>query len=177
MDSQHRLHTFRSRGRAWSSLGALFDDESRSVERFLDALQELSLDGWCAAVAIACANARYTDAQIAVSAAIAKHDLALTAWFIRDMVETAIHGAKLLAVRRPPRTRRALASARAAAEWAALATAVRPRLQPIHHDVLCEPFERVGARSIMRTPATALFHRRVEGFAGDRLSRLPELEA
>jgi hypothetical protein len=175
MDSQHRLHTFRSRGHAWSSLGALPDSESRSVERFLDALQELSLDGWCTAAAIARTSARYDDAQHAVSAAIAKHELAVTAWFVRDLVETAIHGAQMLAVRRSSHTRRALASARAAAEWAALATAVRPRLQRLHHDVLCEPFERVGVRSIMRAPA--LFHRRVEGFAGDRPSRLPELEA
>jgi hypothetical protein len=176
MDYRHRENTIRCRERAWSSLGALPGNEARAVERLLDSLHELPLDRWCAAAIVSSMSARYEEAQSAVFTTISNHELALTAWLIRDMVETAAHSAERLAVRKSLRIRRAFASARVAAEWATLATAVRPWILPVYHDALLEPFERVGVRPVTMTP-TAPFRRRVERFAADPPLLLPEREA
>jgi hypothetical protein len=162
-----------------SLFDALPRSSARAVEQWLDALQDLPLDAWFAV------TGRDGDdqpseqerevARRAVIGAIAGHGLEVTAWFIKDMVATAAYNAMRLAARTSSRGRSRLAAAQSAAEWAALAVAAEPWLEPAHVAILCDPMMRAGLRP---TPATSRLRARrpTEHFVGDQPSRSRERE-
>lgn len=133
------------------ALSALPQSTARGLERWLDALATLSLDEWMRigdrclqrdestlAMARACAR---------IEKAISAHDLAVTAWLVRDVVETATYHVRRQGACRSRRARSQLAVARMAAESAALAMAAQPFIAATDLDLLCAPFERPAAIS------------------------------
>lgn len=135
--------------RALWALKGLPDTTAHNLERWIDALATLPIDAWLRA-GNRCVQRDHTALTITracgrVEKAIAAHELAVTAWFIRDMVETATWRVRRAAVRRPSRVRAELAVARMAAEWAALAIATQSWLDAADLDALLGPFERPGS--------------------------------
>jgi hypothetical protein len=128
-------------------LNGVPDRSARRLEQWLDVLAELTADEW---IDIA-DRARSRDARGVSSAcarvelAISAHELEVTAWFIRDLVETAVLRAHPLTLARSRRVRSQLAIARSATAWAALAHATAQWLAPSDHDLLLAPFS--GART------------------------------
>lgn len=132
------------------ALSALPELTARGLDRWLESLAELTLDDWMRigdqclgrdndtlAVTRACAR---------VEKAIDEHELAVTAWLIRDVVETATCHVRRAAARGGRRAHARLVVARMAAEWAALALATQRWLSASDLDALCAPFERARPR-------------------------------
>ena len=129
---------------------------ARELEQWLDAVGELPLEEW---VRIGERFASHehgfvttTRACRRVAKAIDQQKLEVTAWLVRDLVETATYHVQREMARRPRRVRAQLAVARMAAEWAALAIACQAPLQSAEREVLCAPF---GEPSPRRGSATA----------------------
>jgi hypothetical protein len=123
---------------------------------FVEGLCDLPLENWLAigrAVMAIRTSAGYADAWSAVERAIAKRDLALAAWHMRDEIETIAYvvshvGAPLSRANRP-----AFAAAHGAAEDAALALLVRGCVSAMDIDLLCTPFaSTIVAPSSTRIP-------------------------
>lgn len=130
---------------------------ARELEQWLDALGELPLEEW---VRIGERFASHehgfvttTRACRRVEKAIDQQKLEVTAWLVRDLVETATYPVQRELARRPRRVRAQFALARMAAEWTALAMACQASLQPADREVLCAPFTAVPSRP--RGSATA----------------------
>jgi hypothetical protein len=128
------------------ALNGLPESTARGLEQWLDSLGGLSLDEWMR-VGEGCLQREHsmlamTRACARVEKAIAAHELGVTAWLVRDLVETATHHVRRQGARRSRRTRSQLAVARMAAEWAALAMATQQFIGAADLDALCAPFER-----------------------------------
>lgn len=139
---------------ALEALDGLPAESATALERWLDALAELPLDRWIA-VGRAYARDRSSRQRAATSSAlleaiVADQQLELTAWFIGDMVQTAAHAAATAASRSRRSVRRDFASARSAADWAALAIATEAWLPRVDRDVLCAPFDAVIGNGPLR---------------------------
>lgn len=120
---------------------------ARELEQWLDALGELPLEEWIR-IGERCASREHefvttTRACRRVEKAIDQQKLEVTAWLVRDLVETATDHVRRDMARRPRRVRAQLAVARMAAEWAALAMACQASLQPADREVLSVPFAAV----------------------------------
>jgi len=110
---------------------------------FIERLGDLPLDSWLAigrAVIAARSATAYASAWSSVERAIAKHDLGLAAWHVRDDVETIAYlashsGAPLSRLDRP-----VFAAAHGAAEDAALALLVHSTIPPADLELICAPF-------------------------------------
>lgn len=131
--------------RLWA-LNGLSDSTAVSLEPWLDALAALPLDAWLRA-GERCAQRDHaalamTRACVRIEKVLAAHDLVVTAWFVRDAVETATWHVRRQAARQPRRVRAQLAVARMAAEWSALAIATQAWLDPDDLDALLGVFER-----------------------------------
>jgi hypothetical protein len=138
------------------ALNGLPDTTARYLERWLDALAALPLDEWTR-IGQQCVQRDHamlamTRACSRVETAIADHDLAVTAWLVRDAVETATYHVRRHAACQPRRVRAQLTVARMAAEWAALALATQPWLTAGDLNDLCAPFEYLAS---LRALATA----------------------
>ena len=122
----------------FSTLFGLPPQSADALERWLETLHALSCDDWLAI-------ARSGDAaRKAVTNAVTRHQLQLTAWFTRDMVSTAASATTLIyGVAAMRRDRQQLAGARIHAEWAALAIATRSWLRARDYELLCRPFNAV----------------------------------
>jgi len=97
--------------------------DHESVERFIERLSELAVDGWLS-VAAACGEAE-VDRSASLQALIDRHGLSVEAWSIVDDVETAVYcslGPRGFA---PSREGALLRLAREAANTAAVALLVR----------------------------------------------------
>ena len=108
-------------------LGGLPDGAARELERWLDGLSDLTLDQWCE-IGRACTGDESAWAARAASAAALElvidcQQLAVTTWYVRDLVDTAAYVARHEAEGAGRKVRRQLADAVAAAETAALAIA------------------------------------------------------
>lgn len=153
--------------RPFSPFDGLPRSSARALERWFDALHELTLDDWMLIARAGRFDGRsgaQRAAQDAVVAIIADRHLEVTAWFIRDLVATAI-----------PSDMR-LASARSLAEWATLAVATRAWLAPIHHDALCNPFKRAEILAATSDSRILSYRRTTRPLAGDQRSRSLERE-
>jgi hypothetical protein len=138
--------------------GQVFDglapESAHALESWLDALAELPLERWIA-VGRACPRDLHSRQQRTASSAlleaiVADQQLALTAWFIGDMVQTATYAAATAASRAGPSERRDFAAARSAADWAALAIATQAWLPRVDRDALCAPFDTVIGNGALR---------------------------
>jgi hypothetical protein len=136
-------------GTALRLLDGLPPDAEAALTRWLDALGDLSVDGWLKA-AMAVAPETTHDARHRVIAAFSERGMDLTAWFVRDLVGTAAHGACSSVRRLSNAKRKLLVEARVAAECTALAIAARDWLSEADHDALCAPFDQVIARGALR---------------------------
>lgn len=139
---------------ALRTLDGLPDESASALEAWLDTLAELPFDRWLA-VGRACAGdvsgyRRRVAARALLEAIVADQQLELTVWFIRDMVKTAAHTAAITASRASRSDRRALATARSAADWAALAIATQTWLPCADRDALCAPFDAVMGSAALR---------------------------
>jgi hypothetical protein len=128
------------------ALSGLPECAARGLERWLDSLDELTLAEWTR-IGEQCtkrdqAMLAMTRACARVEKAIAAHELGVTAWLLRDMVETATSRVRQHAARRSRRVRSQIAVARMAAEWAALAMMTRQFIAAADLDTFCAPFER-----------------------------------
>jgi hypothetical protein len=140
--------TSRSHSAAQDALRALDGlpvESASALEDWLDALGELPLDRWIA-LGRACArdttgHQRRATATALLEAIVADQQLELTAWFIGDMVQTTAYAVTTAASRERRSRRRAVAEARMAAEWAALAIAMQTCLPCVDREALCAPFE------------------------------------
>lgn len=122
---------------------------AQRLERWLDTLATIPLaewirigercfsrDGALLTTTVACAH---------VERAIEEHELQVTAWLVRDLVETTVFGIRQAAARGPRRIRAQIAIARMAAEWAALAIATEAWITEADRDVLCGAFGALDA--------------------------------
>jgi hypothetical protein len=136
--------------RAFSPLFGLPRRSAHALERWLDALHAFSCDDWIAIArsADALSAANCDNARKAISEAITRHRLHLTAWFIRDMVDTAACVMTLNGAGATRRSRHQFAQGRMHAEWAALAIATQCWLSPRDYDVLCCPFSNAELLSL-----------------------------
>jgi hypothetical protein len=130
---------------SWA-LSGLPESTARGLERWLDSLGELTLAEWTR-IGEQCmtrdqAMLAMTRACTRVEKAIATQELGVTAWLVRDMVETATFRVRQHAARRPRRVRSQIAVARMAAEWAALAIMTQQFIGATDLDTFCAPFER-----------------------------------
>jgi hypothetical protein len=117
------------------------------AKAFVERLGDLPLESWLAigrAVTASRSAASYSGAWPAVEQAIARQDLGLAAWHIRDDIETLVylvsHAGEL--VSRADRS--VFAAAHGAAEDAALALLVRDHVSADKVDRLCAPFASYG---------------------------------
>jgi len=129
------------------------------AKAFIERLCDLPLDSWLAigrAVVAARSKTAYASAWSSVENAIAKRDLGLAAWHVRDDVETVAYlashsGAPLSRGNRP-----VFAAAHGAAEDAALALLVQSSISSADLELLCAPFwaqvprERFAAHDLLR---------------------------
>jgi hypothetical protein len=128
-------------------LSGVPERSARRLEQWLDSLADLTVDEW---IDIA-HHSSIRDARDLASAcarvdrAIVAHELEVTAWFIRDLVETAVQPGRSPTLRRSRHARSQLAVARSAAEWAALALAMEHWLAPSDRALLWAPFAEAGA--------------------------------
>ena len=113
-------------------------DAQQTLERWLDALGELTPQAWLM-VADGCSAHSADDAKRRIESIVSNAKLELTAWFIRDMVATATHA-----------TKGSVPRARAAANWAALAIALQSLLTDTELNALCAPFDAVIPRGALR---------------------------
>jgi len=126
------------------ALNGLPEDGARDLEQWLDTLRELPLEEWihigerCASHEHASLAAMRACARL--ERAIAEHELDVTGWLVRDLVETATYHVRREMSHQPRRVRHQLVAARRAAEWAALAMACGAWLQPEDHNLLRAPF-------------------------------------
>ncbi len=125
------------------ALGTLPDSSAQRLEAWLDMLGELTLADW-ADIGRVCEDpgvlAAMTRGCKAVESVVADRELDVTAWLVRDHVETVTHAIRVAAARQPRRRRARLAVARMAAEWAALSMAMDAWLAPADRDALRAPF-------------------------------------
>jgi hypothetical protein len=136
------------------ALDGLPVEAASEVEQWLDALAQLPPEHWFA-VGRACASdvsgrRRRATARALLEAIVADQRIALTAWFIRDMVQTAAHSAAGAASRARPSARRDFATARSAAAWATLAIATQAWLPCVDRQALCAPFDAVIGNGALR---------------------------
>jgi len=130
------------------ALAGLSDGAAHQLEQWLDGLCNLTLDEWCA-IGRACARQRATNADEgaaldALDDVIQRQRLALTAWYVRDLVNTAAYAARREAEHTSRARRRELSAAIAAAERAALAIALHPSLGAADSARLRGPFALGG---------------------------------
>jgi hypothetical protein len=153
----------------FSTLFGLPPRSADALELCLENLHAFSCDDWIALArsADAMSPASCDDARKAVSDAITRHQLELTAWFVRDMVHTAASAATLGGAGAIRRNRHQVARARVHAEWAALAIATRSWLSPRDYELLCRPFSKAALPSF-RDSTTRVRRRAVPSFVGDR---------
>lgn len=154
--------------RPFSPFFGLPQHSADALERWLDALHSFSLDDWLRAARSgnALSHSQRDAARDAVADAIARNQLEVTAWFVRDMVVTAACRSTSRGAVATRRVCRELADAQLHAEWAALAIATRTWLRPAHLRVLCTPFSAAPLSG-----PTILAHRRaVRSIVGDQPS-------
>lgn len=143
-----------ARGSTLWALDGLPDRAAHELERWLDALAGLTLDEWravgrqCLLGDAASPNGSESDASL--EATIARRDLVATAWFVRDLVETATYPARAEAARASAAARRELDRAIAAAEAAALAIAAQDWLPSSAYRELRAPFQRLDRANVLR---------------------------
>jgi hypothetical protein len=122
---------------------------ARELEQWLDALRDVPLEAWIR-IGDRCASREYdlttTRACRRVDRAVAEQELEVSAWLVRDLVETATDHLRHESSGRPRSVRAQIAVGRMAAEWAALAIACQTWLQPADRDLLCAPFARPARR-------------------------------
>jgi len=132
-------------GRAVRPLDGLPAESAAALERWLDGLWSLPFDHWLdvgrAYARDASRQQRQVTARALLNAIVADRRIELTAWFIHDMVKTAAHPASTAASRAHRSEQRDFATARSAADWAALAIATQTWLPRVDRDVLCAPFD------------------------------------
>lgn len=115
------------------------------IDTFMDFLADLSVDDW---LAVGARNSRPPISTVsALEATLSDQRLHVDAWLARDEVETLVFLATC-SLSRARRAYRAINSARAAAERAALAIIASPWLAPSDVDELLLPFSdrRLAAR-------------------------------
>lgn len=132
------------------ALNGLPEDGARDLEQWLDTLRELPLEEWIR-IGERCASGDHGSlaamrACTRLETAIAERELYVTGWLVRDLVETATYHVRREIRHQPRRVRQQLVAARRAAEWAALAMACGPWLQPADHNLLRAPFAPSRAR-------------------------------
>lgn len=109
--------------RRWELAIVPAEDAARCAA-VLDELEGWSRADWLAAGRRALASADAPDALAALEALLARRGLGVTAWLVREAVETAAQQA--LGGHASGAEQASLAAARRAATWAALAQLVRP---------------------------------------------------
>src|SRR5262249_33673562 len=110
---------------------------------FIQRLCDLPLHSWLAigrAVIAARSETAYASAWSSVERAIAKRDLGLAAWHVRDDVETIAYLASHSADQLSRSDRPVFAAAHGAAEDAALALLVQSSIASVDLELLCAPF-------------------------------------
>jgi len=121
---------------------------AQRLERWLDALRAIPVEEWirigeqrlCGDRALLTA----TSACSHIERAIEQQDLHVTAWLVRDSVETTVYGIRQATTRGPRRMRAHIAIARMAAEWAALAIATEAWISRADVETMCAPFESIA---------------------------------
>jgi hypothetical protein len=149
-----------------------------ALERWLDSLYLLSRNDWLAIGRSdgirAIPHSERDIACNAVSAAIADRGLQLTAWFVRDVIETAAWYAVSIGASASRTSGRfgQLDEARSHAEWAALAIATRSWLADGNFRLLYGPFNNA---QIVPLTSSTIFARRqaILSTAGDQPSLSP----
>jgi hypothetical protein len=135
-------------------LGDLDPAAARDLEQWLDDVARLPVQAWfriadrCGApdrprLAVECACAR-------LECIIAANRLELTAWLVRDLVDSTLFRIAHPGPRPSRADRARLCVARVAVERAALAIACRPWLPPSDVDLLCAPVAELPALSDSR---------------------------
>lgn len=129
------------------------------VNAFVDQLVDLPASEWEAVGrAVAADHAALLvrrAAWTAIDGAITDHGLGMTAWYVRDAVDTAAFLASRGVSRWSPDGRRMFAAAHGAAEVAALALLARTRLGADTLSVACAPFETLLETTPNGSGATA----------------------
>lgn len=118
------------------------------LERWLDALHTIPTAEWirigeqrlCGDGALLTA----TSACSHIERAIEQQNLHVTAWLVRDSVETTVFGVRQTTANGPRRIRAHIAIARMAAEWAALAIATEAWIPRVDVETMCAPFETIA---------------------------------
>ncbi len=114
------------------------------VDEFVDRLASLPFATWAEIGAGVSGDrdllARRATAHTLLDAILADRQLLVTAWYVRDAVDTAAFLASRTAITPKSAQRRLFAAAHGAAEAAALALLAADHLARADRDVLCEPF-------------------------------------
>ena len=133
-----------------ADLTTLDEPALAAVNAFADRLADLPASAWLAVGRSAMANGSFYELRATpfaiLEATINDRGLAVTAWHVRDAIDTSAYYASAPMRRSKSAERRVFAAAHAAAEEAALAILARPFLPSEDFDVLCAPFANlVGA--------------------------------
>src|SRR5262249_25975293 len=123
------------------------------TKTFIEHNGDLPTESWIAVGRAAMANrsaAAYANAWRAVQQAIAKHELSLAAWHIRDQIETLAYLASHAGAPLARKDRPVFAAAHGAMEDAALALLVSSDLTAGDLDLLCAPFATQASFAVVR---------------------------
>jgi hypothetical protein len=136
------------------SLGNLPGRAAVELEQWLDDIGALTLEEW-RSIGRDCmrddpSNRARLAANMVLEQIVARHGLPTTAWFVRDLVETATHGIRMRASGASRSVRSDLARAISAANSAALALATQDWLPPGDRNALLAPFRRPTSPSALR---------------------------
>jgi hypothetical protein len=129
------------------------------TKAFIEHLCDLPLESWLAvgrAVIASRDEAAYANAWRAVQQAIAKHDLGLAAWHLRDQIETLAYLASHSGMPLSREDRPVFAAAHGAAEDAALALLASSNVSAANLALLCAPFAtQASGVAVKREPSSA----------------------
>ena len=128
---------------------------ARRLECWLDALATIPMTEWIR-VGERCIHSR--DALLTTTVAcshiervVDAQGLHVTAWLVRDMVETTVFDIRQQAAHAPRRVRAHIAIARMAAEWAALAIATEAWIPRADLETMCAMFESIVSAPVDST--------------------------